>query len=78
MKLRLKRVAISPEMIAHIMEDDTAWRVESGIPKGSKVRSFTIDPYTAALHLFLEHSTFPLVSIEEVVPQLKTAFKKIL
>lgn len=77
MKARIKRVVISPEMVLHIMQENTAWRVSKGIPKGAKMRGFTLDPYTQALHLFVEHQSFEEVDMGAVAPQLDTMFKKI-
>lgn len=68
---------ISPEAFFHIMQEDTGWRVKRGIPKGSKLRGFTIDPYTQVLHLFVEHPTFEEVDVHSVSPQLETLFEKI-
>jgi hypothetical protein len=69
---------INPEMLFHIMETDTAWRVTKGIPKGARMRGFTIDPITQILHLFVEHESFPEVDVtSEISPQLEALFKKI-
>lgn len=77
MKARIKRVLINPEAFFHIMQDDTAWRVSKGIPKGARLRGFTLDPYTQCLHLFVEHDSFDEVDVHSVAPQLETMFKKI-
>jgi hypothetical protein len=77
MKARIKRVLINPEAFFHIMQDDTAWRVAKGIPKGARMRGFTLDPYTQCLHLFVEHDSFEEVDLHAVAPQLETMFKKI-
>lgn len=77
MKVKVKRVVINPEMLFSILEGDTAWRVTSGIPKSARLRGFTLDPYTQALHLFVEHDSFEPVNIAEVAPQLDIFFKKL-
>jgi hypothetical protein len=77
MKARVKRVVISPEVFFGIMQDDTAWKVSKGIPKGARLRGFTLDPYTQCLHLFVEHESFEEIPLERVAPQLETMFKKI-
>ncbi len=78
MKAKIKRVAISPDMLFHVMETDTAWRVAKGIPKGARMRGITIDPFTQTLHLFVEHDSFEPVKIDtQVSPLLETLFKKI-
>lgn len=68
---------INPEAFFHIMADDTAWRVSKGIPKGARLRGFTLDPYTQNLNLFVEHDSFEEVDIGEVIPVLVTEFRKI-
>lgn len=77
MKAKVKRVQINPEAFFFIMCNDTAWRVSKGIPKGARLRGFTIDPYTQNLILFVEHDSFPEVPVESVVPLLETEFKRI-
>ena len=78
MKAGVKRLGISPSMLAHVMENNTAWRVTKGVPPGSKFVGITVDPYTQIIYLFIEHQDFDLVNIEtEVAPQLETLFKKI-
>jgi hypothetical protein len=77
MKIRLKRIVISPEALIHIMSNDTAWRVFKGIPKGSKLRTFTIDPHSGALYLFVEHESFELIDPYQVAPFLETEFARI-
>ena len=77
MKVRLKRIAISPEALVAIMSNDSAWRVSKGIPKGSKLRTFTIDPHSGALYLFIEHSSFEEIDPYQVAPFLETEFAKI-
>lgn len=78
MRARIKRIKISPEAFLHIMETNTAWRVHEGVPKGSKVRGFCLDPYTSELNLFVENEAFELVEIHaEVAPLLITEFRKI-
>lgn len=77
MKARVKRVVINPQVLFHIMQEDTAWKVVKGIPAGAKMRGFTLDPYTQCLHLFVEHNSFDEVDLNTVAPQLETQFKKI-
>lgn len=77
MKAKIKRVQINPQVFFHIMCNDTAWRVSKGIPKGAKMRGFTLDPYTQTLNLFVEHDSFPEVDLESVAPSLETEFIKI-
>lgn len=59
------------------MATDTAWRVKEGIPKGAKLRGFTVDPYTQELNLFVEHESFEEVPNGVVASLLKTEFYKI-
>jgi hypothetical protein len=68
---------INPEAFLHIMQTDTAWRVSEGIPKGSRLRGFCLDPYTQSLHLFVEHESFPEIDVNSVAPVLVTEFVKI-
>lgn len=77
MKARIKRVQIHPDAFFHIMRENTAWRVSKGIPMGARLRGFTIDPYTQALNLFVEHDSFEEVEVAEVCPVLLTEFRKI-
>jgi hypothetical protein len=77
MKVKIRRIVINPEMLFHIMQDNTAWRVTKGIPKGAQLRGFTLDPYTQALHLFVEDESFEAVDVGTVCPQHETLFKKI-
>ena len=78
MKARVKRVAINPEVLFHIMETGTGWRVTKGIPAEARFRGVTIDPHTQIIHLFIEHESFEEVEIDrEVASQLETLFKKL-
>lgn len=77
MKARVKRVGINPEAFFSIMQNETAWRVQKGIPKGARMRGFTLDPYTQILFLFVEHDSFPEVDLDEVAPLLETEFRRI-
>ena len=77
MKVRAKRIQISPDALIHIMKQDTAWRVSEGIPVGARLRGLTLDPYTQILNLFVEHESFPEVDIGNVIPILTTEFKRI-
>ena len=75
---RVKRLAINPEMLFHVMQEGTAWRVDTGIPTGARMRGFTLDPYSQILHLFVEHDSFPDIDIaKEVTPLMESLFKKI-
>lgn len=77
MKVKAKRVVINPEMLISILEGGTAWRVTTGVPKGARLRGFTLDPYTQALHMFVEHESYEPVLISEVFPQQEIFFKKL-
>ena len=78
MKVRLKRIPINPQVLFHMFETGTSWRVEAGIPVNAELRGFTIDPNTQCLNLFIESDTFDAVDIDsEVAPTLQTLFKKI-
>jgi len=78
MRARIKRMMINPDMLFHIMETGTAWRVSKGIPTGAKMRGVTLDPHTQIIHLFVEHESFEEVQLDQdVAPQLETIFKKI-
>jgi hypothetical protein len=78
MKVKIQRVVINPEAFFYIMCSDTAWRVSKGIPKGAKLRGFTLDPMTQNLHLFVEHESFPEVEItRDIAPLLATEFRRI-
>jgi len=77
MKAKVKRVKVSPDAFFHIMATDTAWRVHKGIPAGSRLRGFTIDPYTQELNLFVEHESFDEIDVSSVAPLLETEFRKI-
>lgn len=77
MKARVKRMLINPEAFFHIMQDNTSWKVSKGIPAGARLRGFTLDPYTQALHLFVEHESFPAIEVGTVAPVLETEFTKV-
>ena len=77
MKAKVKRVKVSPDAFFHIMGTDTAWRVHKGIPKGARLRGFTLDPYTQELNLFVEHESFEEIDVSSVAPLLETEFRKI-
>jgi hypothetical protein len=77
MKAKVKRIAINPEALFHIMRNDTAWRVAQGIPKDSRMRGFTLDPYTQILFLFIEHDSFEEIDLGSVAPLLETEFRRI-
>lgn len=77
MKARIKRIEVSPEALVAIMSNDTVWRVEKGVPKGSRVRGACLDPYTMTLNVFLEHDSFEEIDLKEVAPLLSTEFLKV-
>lgn len=77
MVAKVKRVGVKPEAFFQIMQNNTAWRVSKGIPKGARMRGFTLDPYTQILYLFVEHDSFPEIDLNEVAPLLETEFHKI-
>lgn len=78
MKARIKRVVISPEVLFHILQTGTAWRVERGIPEGATLRGITNDPLTMNLNMFVEHEEFPEVNLEsEVSSQIEILCKKL-
>lgn len=68
---------INPEAFFLIMSDNTAWRVKKGIPKGARLRGFTLDPYTQNLNLFVEHDSFEEIDAGSVAPILDSEFRKI-
>lgn len=78
MKARIKRVVIAPEVLFHVLQKDTAWCVEKGIPAGSVLRGITNDPLTMNLNMFVEHEDFPEVNLEnEVSSQIEILCKKL-
>jgi hypothetical protein len=77
MKAKVKRVAINPEVFFHVMRNETAWRVSKGIPKDSRLRGFTLDPYTQTLFLFVEHEDFEEIDVGSLAPLLETEFRRI-
>lgn len=77
MKIKMKRMIINPQAFFHIMSNETAWRVSKGIPKGARLRGFTLDPYTQTLNLFVEHESFEEIDVNTVAPLLETEFHKI-
>lgn len=77
MKKRLKRLLINPETFFRIMREETAWRVEKGIPKDAELKGVTLDPYTQTLNLFIEHSSFEEIDVHSVAPILETTFIRI-
>jgi hypothetical protein len=77
MKARVKRMLINPDAFFYIMQSGTSWKVSKGIPPGARLRGFCLDPYTQALHLFVEHESFPPVEVGTVAPVLDTEFIKV-
>jgi len=78
MRVRLKRVGISPEALIKFMTTGMAWRTIKGIPKGAKLKGFTTDPQTQILYLFVEHSSFEEQDPYQLAPLLSTEFEQIL
>jgi hypothetical protein len=71
-------VVISPDVLFHVLQQGTAWRVERGIPAGSVLCGITNDPLTMNLNLFVEHEDFPEVNLEtEVSTQIEILCKKV-
>lgn len=60
-----------------IMATKTAWKVLKGIPEGSILKGFTIDPYSNCLFLWVQHDSFEPVDIHSVAPMLETEFVRI-
>lgn len=77
MKTRIKRLQISPEVLAHMFEQNNAWRVYQGIPPGAIMRGVFIDPHTQVIHMYIEHATFEEVELYAVFPELEMEFLKI-
>lgn len=77
MKAKIKRLMISPQAMVNIMQQDTAWRVHVGLPKGCKMRGFTLDPYTQQMILFVEHESFEEIDLKTVAPLFETEFRRI-
>lgn len=73
---RVRRVAISPDILVCMFETGTAWRVEQGIPEDATLRGFTLDPYANVLNLFIEHQSFEEVEVNSVAPTLEMLFKR--
>jgi len=59
------------------MSQDTAWRVSAGVPKGTRLRGVSIDPFTQTIILLVEHESFPELSVDIVAPLLSTEFERI-
>lgn len=74
---KVKRVVISPDVLFHVFGTDTAWRVEQGIPIGSRLRGVSHDPYANTINLFVEHESFGDITDGSVAPQLDMYFKKL-
>lgn len=74
---RVKRVVISPDVLFHVFGTDTSWKVEQGIPIGSRLRGLTLDPYQNTINLFVENESFDEVADGSVAPILDMLFKKI-
>ncbi len=72
MKARIKRVVINPLAFVSIVQDDSAWRVTAGIPKGANLHGATLDPLTMNFVLFIEHESFDEVDVENDVAPLFT------
>lgn len=69
---------INPEVLFHIFQTNTSWKVASGIPEGAVMKGFTVDPSTQMLSLFIESDSFDEVDVlHEVAPCIETSFKKL-
>ena len=77
MTVKLKRVIVSPEILFHIMQNNTAWRVAKGIPEDATLKGFTLDPYSNTLNLFISHPSFEDVHVNDVAPIFETEFLRI-
>jgi hypothetical protein len=77
MKVRLRRITISPEAFFQIMQNDSAWRVAKGIPKGARLKGFTLDPYSQTFNLFIEHLSFDEIEHTSAAPIHETEFERI-
>ncbi len=77
MKIRVKRVAIAPDALIRFMNNGMSWKTIKGVPAGTRVRGFTIDPATQVLQLFIEHDSFEEISPYTLAPLLETEFSQI-
>jgi hypothetical protein len=78
MKLKVKRMIISPLALINFMTKDTCWRVVKGLPKSVKLAGFTLDPATQNLVLFVQDDSFDEVDVhEEIAPLFVTEFRKV-
>jgi len=76
--VRLRRMLISPDVLFHVFQTGSSWRVDAGIPEEARVRGFTLDPQTQCLNLFIECEEFEEIDVDsEIAPTLQTLFKKI-
>lgn len=77
MKMKIKRVAISPSALVRIFALGTTWKVSKGIPEDAQIRVFTLDPYTQVLYLFVEHDSFEPTEVHSPFPLLETEFVRL-
>jgi hypothetical protein len=77
MKAKFKRLIVNPEAFLMIMQNDTSWKVEVGVPQGARFRGCSLDPYALVINIFVEHESFPDVEIGTVAPILPTEFVKV-
>jgi hypothetical protein len=77
MKARIKRIQINPEVLLHIMAKDSAWKMVEGVPRGSKLRGASIDPYTQVLILLIENDSFDEIDVNTMAPLISTEFERI-
>ena len=77
-RARIKRLVISPSVFFHVLQENTTWKVERGIPTGAKLRGMTLDPNTQNLNLFIEDQSFEEISLDsEIAMKLDILLKKI-
>lgn len=77
MKIKIRRVAISPDALINLFSNGMAWKVSKGIPVGAKLRGFTIDAQTQTLQLFIESDQFDEVSPYNLCPLHEVEFEAI-
>jgi len=77
MKIRLKRISISPDALMNLFKKGSAWRVSKGLPADSRIRGFTIDSQTQTLQMFIESKTFEEVSPYNLSPLHEVEFEGI-
>lgn len=78
MKLKIRRVMVSPHVLKSMLTVGEGWKVTHGIPKGAELRGFTMDPYTNSLILFIEHESFDPIEEGTVAPLLEAEMVRVL